>query len=181
MNIPGNEIADKQAKLGSKNRTNKVECPVPISWAKQLIKQGSYQEWTHRWYYSKTARQTKIWFPSLNRNFSRSLIHLDRADLGLTVEMLTGHNRLNRHESIVDKDVSPTCRLCEEEEESSYHIIGECPRLLHKRWEAFGEPFLDLDPVWKPRSFLKFLLTAKIKEMNNRVQANNSQNTQNCV
>ena len=181
VNIPGNEIADKQAKLGSKNRTNKVECPVPISWAKQLIKQGSYQEWTHRWYYSKTARQTKIWFPSLNRNFSRSLIHLDRADLGLTVEMLTGHNRLNQHESIVDKDLSPTCRLCEEEEESSYHIIGECPRLLHKRWEAFGEPFLDLDPVWKPRSFLKFLLTAKIKEMNNRVQANNSQNTQNSV
>ena len=181
VNIRGNEIADTQAKLGTKNRANKIDCPAPISWAKQLIKQGSYKDWTHKWYYSKTARQTKIWFPSLNKKYSKSLMLLNRTDLGLAVEMLTGHNRLNRHESIVDKNVSPTCRLCEEEEETAYHIIGECPRLLHRRWEAFGQPFLDLDPVWKPRSFLKFLRTAKIKEMNNRAVSNNSQSTQNSV
>ena len=167
-NFSGNEFADYQAKLGTKNRTFKIDCPTPISWAKQLIKQGSYQEWTHRWYYSKLARQTKIWFPSLNRKFSRFLINLNRADLGLMVEMLTGHNRLNRHQSLVDKDVPPTCRKCNEEEETAYHIVAACPRLLFKRWEAFRTPFLDKDPVWHPKSFLKFLHIAKIKELNHR-------------
>ena len=153
-----------------------MECPTPISWAKQLIKQGSYKEWTHKWYYSKAARQTKIWFPSLNKKFSRSLINLNRADLGLMVEMLTGHNRLNRHQSLVDKDVSPTCRKCREEDETSYHIIAACPRLLFRRWEAFNTPFLDENPIWHPKSFLKFLRLAKIKEMNQRESIGSSQN-----
>ena len=58
---------------------------------------------------------------------------LNRNDLGLRVKMLTGHKRLNRHESKVDKSVSPTCRLCEEEKETAYYTIWECPRLLYKR------------------------------------------------
>ena len=175
-NFSGNEFADYQAKLGTTNRTIQMECPTPISWAKQLIKQGSYKEWTHKWYYSKAARQTKIWFPSLNKNYSRSLINLNRADLGLMVEMLTGHNRLNRHQSLVDKDVSPTCRKCREEDETSYHIIAACPRLLFRRWEAFNTPFLDENPIWHPKSFLKFLRLAKIKEMNQRESIGSSQN-----
>ena len=48
---------------------------------------------------------------------------LNRNDLGLRVKMLTGHKRLNRHESKVDKSVSPTCRLCEEEKETAYYTI----------------------------------------------------------
>ena len=83
-------------------------------------------------------------------------------------EMITGHNRLNRHESLVDKEVSPNCRLCNEEPETSFHIVAESPRLLYKRWEAFKTPFLDENPVWHPMSFLKFLRKAKIKEMNKR-------------
>ena len=57
--------------------------------------------WTHEWYYSKTGRQTRIWFPSLNKKFSRSLMSLNRTDLGLMVEIISGHNRLNRHQNIV--------------------------------------------------------------------------------
>ena len=84
------------------------------------------------------------------------------------VEMITGHNRLNRHQSLVDKAVPPICRKCNEEEETAYHIVAACPRLLFKRWEAFRTPFLDKDPVWNPKSFLKFLHIAKIKELNHR-------------
>ena len=167
-NFDGNEYADLMAKLGTKNRENETFCPPPISWAKQLIKQGSYNEWTQRWYYSNSCRQTKIWFPTLHRAFSRLLINLTRTTLGLMTEMITGHNRLNRHESLVDKEVSPNCRLCDEELETSFHIVAECPRLLYKRWEAFKTPFLDENPVWHPMSFLKFLRKAKIKEMNKR-------------
>ena len=81
-NYSGNEFADFKAKTGTTNRTFKYECSKPISCAKQLIKQGSYKEWTHKWYYSKTGRQTRIWFPSLNKKFSRSLMSLNKTDLG---------------------------------------------------------------------------------------------------
>ena len=174
-NYSGNEFADFKAKTGTTNRAFKYECSTPISWAKQLIKQGSYKEWTHKWYYSKTGRQTRIWFPSLNKKFSRSLMSLNRTDLGLMVEIISGHNRLNRHQNIVDKDVSPLCRLCKEENESSFHIIASCPRLLYKRWQAFKTPFLDENPVWHPKSLLKFLHIAKIREMNNRAPKEDSQ------
>ena len=40
----GNETSDNQAKLSTKNWANKIDFPVPISWAKQLIKQGSYKD-----------------------------------------------------------------------------------------------------------------------------------------
>ena len=69
-----------------------------------------------------------------------------------------------------------SCRFCEEEDETAYHIVAECPRLLHKRWECFKEPFLEEEPVWHPGSLLKFLRKAKIGEMNKRESSADSQN-----
>ena len=172
----GNEFADVMAKLGTQNFKNKIDVSPPISWAKQLIKQSSYKEWSQRWYSTKHYRQTKIWFPSLNRKFSRSLMNLNRTELGLSVQMLSGHNRLNYQEAKIDKGVNSSCRFCEEEDETAYHIVAVCPRLLHKRWECFKEPFLDEEPVWQPWSFLKFLRKAKIGEMNKRESSVDSQN-----
>ena len=164
----GNELADENAKLGTKNVQNLVEIPQPNSWAKQIIRQASYQEWCHRWYYSKIARQTKIWFPSLNLKSPLLLINLPRMELGLVIQMITGHNRLNRHENLCNQDVSPTCRFCSEEEETSWHIIGECPVLYNKRWRAFNTPFLEDPPVWRNYQLLRFMQLAKISELNKR-------------
>ena len=174
--ISGNEFADTMAKLGTQNFKNKVDVSPPISWAKQLIKQSSYKEWSQRWYSTKHYRQSKIWFPSLNRKFSRSLMNLNRSELGLSIQILSGHNRLNYQESKIDTSVNSSCRFCEEEDETAYHIVAECPRLLHKRWECFKEPFLEEEPVWHPAPFLKFLRKAKIGEMNKRESSADSQN-----
>ena len=84
------------------------------------------------------------------------------------VQMITGHNRLNRHQSLMEPGISPTCRLCREEDESSWHLIGECPMLRTKRWEYLGGPCLDNPPDWSPSKLLKFLHKAKIDEMNIR-------------
>ena len=102
----GNEFADAMAKLGTQNFENKIDVSPPISWAKQLIKQSSYKEWNQRWYSTKHYRQTKIWFPSLNRKFSRSLLNLNRTELGLSIQMLSGHNRLNYQEAKIDKSAN---------------------------------------------------------------------------
>ena len=82
-----------------------------MSWAKMQIRNASYQEWCHKWYQTKVGRQTKIWFPSLNIKCSNILTGLPRLELGLVIQMITGHNRLNRHENLCNPDVSPTCRF----------------------------------------------------------------------
>ena len=167
-NITGNELADFLAKSGTTNLGNQIAIPKPLSWAKQLIRQSTNREWCHKWYFTNIARQTKIWFPSINQKASKILCTLPRKELGLLTQMITGHNRLSRHESLVNPAVSPTCRKCMEEEETAWHIIAECPMLLNKRWQTFKIPFLDNPPVWRPWTLLRFLQIAKIEEMNQR-------------
>ena len=75
---------------------------------------------------------------------------------------------LYRHQSLIDPGVSPTCRLCGEEAECSWHVIGRCPMLRTKRWEYLGGFELENPPDWSPSKLLKFLLKAKIDEMNER-------------
>ena len=79
--------------------------------------------------------------------------------------MITGFNRLNRHESLVNKEIDPICRFCAEDDESGWHIIAECPAFWLKRREAFGSHFLDDSSNWKIKQLLHFLQFAKIAEI----------------
>ena len=45
----GNEYADFQAKIGTKNSQNKVETHPPLSWAKLLLREERNKEWCQRW------------------------------------------------------------------------------------------------------------------------------------
>ena len=126
--------------------------------------------WTLRWQSYKEGRQTKIWFPKPKLTFSEILIGKNRRELGLFVQMLTGHCRLNRHESLINPSVDPTCRLCLEEEETAWHVIGECPALWIKRRDSFDTLFLDNPPKhWKVKQLQKFLRSADLEKLNDRV------------
>ena len=113
------------------------------------------------------ARQTKIWFPRPNKNISNLLCNLKRHDLGLVVQMITGHNRLKRHESIVNRGGDPDCRFCGPgTPETSWHIIGECPAFFQRRRESFETLHLDNPPKWNVKRLLKFLRNSRIAELN---------------
>ena len=168
-NHPGNEFADMAAKSGTTNQVNRSHALPPASWAKRLIYDFFIKIWNQRWISLKEARQTKIWFPTINMGKSEALIKLSRPELGLAVQMITGHNRLKRHESIVNSGVvDATCRLCLEEEETSWHLIGECPALWQQRGDSFESYQLNHPPDWKVPQFLNFLRKAKIAEINDR-------------
>ena len=173
--IEQNETADKLAKQGTKKTQQNFTVLPPLSWAKFLVKKAINSEWCDRWYQLNQARQSKIWFPSLNKRASKFLLGQTRENLGLMVQMITGHNFLNRHESLVNPGTDPTCRLCREEDECAWHLIGECPMLRAKRWEYLGQHFLDSPPDWSPSRLLQFLLKAKFPEMNQREDSNLSQ------
>ena len=168
-NHPGNEYADYEAKLGTSNIDNKIVVPPPISWAKSKISQAIEKKWCQNWQNYGKARQTKIWFPGINKKATNSLIKLNRMELGTAIAMLTGHNRLKKHEAIVNQDDKDSlCRFCLEDDESAWHIIGECPALTSVRRDSFQTilGILENPPQWKTTQFLSFLRNAKLAEIN---------------
>lgn len=164
----GNEYADMEAKSGTTNMENMVKVKKPVSAIKYTLLDAMYEAWNLRWRSSRECRQTKIWFPTTNRKESKNLSKLNRSDLGILVQMITGHNRLNRHEALVNQEGDPSCRLCLEEEETAWHLIGECPALWFNREQAFGSKFLDLNPEWNTFQMLRFAKWTNLKQLNNR-------------
>ena len=162
----GNEIADFLAKRGSTigdGPSNELLTPK----AKQSIEINNHfmKKWTKAWKSYDQARQTKIWFPIPNPKKSYQLLTRKRNDLGKLVQFFTGHNKLKRHKNIQNAIDDPhSCRLCYEDEESSFHVIAECPAMQTYRWEVFQclttlpnppdwtvdqvEKFLKMSPLW---------------------------------
>ena len=82
---------------------------------------------------------------------------------------LTGHNKLKRHKNIQDRvENIYSCRLCEEDEESSFHVIAECPAMqLHRTrpFEIQGNKKLPNPPDWTVTQVVKFLKISPLGEM----------------
>ena len=127
------------------------------------------KKWLKAWKAYDQARQTKIWFPEPNSKKSSKLLRLNRNNLGRLVQFLTGHNKLKRHKNIQNGIIDPySCRLCSEEEESSFHVIAECPAMECYRSSAFKLPppiTIPNPPEWTVTQVVKFIRTSPIGEM----------------
>ena len=160
VGIPGNEIADFLAKRGSQicdGPSNELLTPN----AKQSNEINDYfvNKWAKAWKSYDQARQTKIWFPIPDPKKSLQLLSMKRNNLSRLVQFLTGHNKLKRHKNIQNNVDDPhSCRLCFEEEESSFHVIAECPATQFYRFEVFQCPtILPNPPDWTVNQVIRFL------------------------
>ena len=166
VGTPGNERADLLAKRGA-NSNSGTSQDVPTAHANlsRAVKDYFYKKWQVLWDEHKECRQTKIWFPTIDTGKSNKLLKLSRADLGLHIQFLSGHNRLKRHMSLQDKSISPLCRLCKEGEETSFHIYAECPVLQQQRWRSLC---LTIPPDWSPDQVGMFLREPSVASLFNR-------------
>ena len=127
------------------------------------------EKWSEAWSAYQEARQTKIWFPIPDPKKSHQLLNMKRGNLGRLVQFLTGHNKLKRHTNIQNGIIDPeSCRLCQEDEESSYHVIAECPALQAYRGKIFQLPnptTLPDPPVWSVEQISKFLRESPVGDM----------------
>ena len=169
MGIHGNEVADFLAKKGStlgEGPTNELYTPQ----VKQRIEINDYflKKWSTAWKLYDQARQTKICFAIPDPKKSCQLLSLDRKNLSRLVQFITGHNKLKRHKNIQNGVIDPhSCRSCFEEEESSFHVIAECPALASFRLGAFKLPIpttLPNPPNWTVTQVKKFLKISPIGE-----------------
>ena len=157
------------AKEGTKNSANKVDIPLRNSWTKEILAKKMTKEWSDCWTSLEEARQTKIWFVRPDKALSSQITLLNRSNLGLFVQMVTGHNRLNYHESMVNrKPEEASCRFCNEAPESSWHLIGECDVLWNQRCTSFETIQIENPPKWKLYQVLKFLRISKMAKLNDR-------------
>jgi len=98
-----------------------------------------------------------------NRQFSRSVLKLNRRDIKVLVGLLTGHSTLNRHLSVMKLRNDPLCPACGEEEETTFHFLGTCPARVQDRYSIFGSHLLEeaeLSQV-QPISLIRFARTTK--------------------
>ena len=168
VGIPGNEVADSLAKKGTAIGGNPaIELLTPSVKQKEAIKSYFLKKWSKDWKSYNAARQTKIWFPEPDSKKSQELLKRSRSNLSRLVQFLTGHNMLKRHRNIQKGIDDPeSCRLCLEEEESSFHVIAECNAMQSYRTEIFHTlNNLPNPPVWTIQQVEDFLKKSPVGNM----------------
>ena len=148
-NYRGNEIADRLAKRGNKENIFGPEPLLPIGRRaeKAMWEENIQKEQIKRWRESPSCRQTKLFFQGIRRNETKYVLGMSRVEIARTIGIITGHDMLNKHSFRSGYAISPNCRYCEEEEETSVHIIGECPVFVNRRREILGSFFLNEEEI----------------------------------
>ena len=176
VGYPGNEKADSLAKLGAADTNNHVnDIPnVSVAVIRERLQACMTEQWKNDWIVNQPCRQTKHFFPGPALRLSKELMKYGRTYFSALVQVITGHNFLNRHNSLVelgevDIDIAK-CSYCndDEAEESSAHIISQCDAFAAKRMQIFGNPYFSTEEfaLIKASKLIEFLKEANLDAFN---------------
>ena len=138
--VSGNESADSLAKAAAQMEWLGPEPAVGLS--NRTFKTG-----VHAWLYSvhqkywdglDACRQAKVLLGGLNSYKSKKVLRCSRQKLRILTAVLTGHCALNKHLFVMGRVTDPLCPLCQEEDETSFHLLAECPALYNLRIQILG-------------------------------------------
>ena len=145
---PGNERADTLAKEGAENPALIANC-IPLTANTQVkseLREKTVAFWNEQWQKYPACRQTKHFFPTINKSQSLDYTKCRRNVFSAVVQFITGHNFLNRHQAIVDFGFAEfnaaKCRYCQKQEESTYHMLSECDAHAATRQMIWGRDTL---------------------------------------
>lgn len=139
--IQGNEMADKLAKQGAEAQFTGPEpfLPVPYSAVVSEVWEWLYKRWKTSWVGRLDCKRTREhvgWAPALHR---KKLMSMNRVQLRLILQVLTGHCNLQRHNYTTGQTRDPTCPKCGVEEETPDHFVGRCKHYREVRISTLGE------------------------------------------
>ena len=167
----GNELADLLARKGAELTVATVapELPVPFSAVKQEIKSHFEKKWQRLWDSREDCRQSRIFFPKVNRGKLKKLCRKSKNSLNILIQAGTGHALVNHHtHQWVDGD--DECELCLEGEETTEHLYFECPALWQLRRETnnLDTNFEDKVIIFFSDEVLKNLFSRRAAECGSR-------------
>ena len=150
IGIKGNELADQNAKAGTAIKLQGPQpfTPLPKKVITSAIDQAILKGWSGYWRDRPDCRQTKLWFPKPNPKFSKEILSKSRQEVGLLIRWITGHCFLARHQSLIH-GIDPTCNLCQDGEETPWHLLRDCPATFHIRQNVLPQD------TWDPSSMLQ--------------------------
>ena len=141
----GNEYADSLAKKGSQNsEATSLNLPTPQAIWKSSTHQLVLQQAEARWNSSEQTHFKKTW----RDDYTKVLARLNRQDLRIATQILTGHAAVNYHlHKYKPRTISKTCPFCKEEDETINHFIGKCPRWFELRGRFFNTYYASLSEI----------------------------------
>ena len=138
----GNEIADQLGKRASNTMVLGPEPSIPVqhSLKAALVENwcmSKHQDW---WNTKQDCRQTKM-NPKVGKN-GKEFLKLTMQQSRIATQLLTGHANLMRHRYLMKLEDTPICEKCEEEEETAFHFLAECPAYGSIRHITLGSSIL---------------------------------------
>ena len=130
----GNELADQTAKRGSRNDSaTGVLLPIPRSASYAALRRKTLEFWENAYKLDPPRTFNMYW----KERFEKELPKMNRRDMRVATQLLTGHAALNNHLHKVNPTVPTTCPLCQVDDETVSHFLGQCPALSRIRVEYF--------------------------------------------
>jgi ribonuclease HI len=163
----GNEMVDALAKEGCTTNDLTVELKNSPNSAKLHVKALMYAQHKKLWRTYERARTSKLFCPTIDVNRSKVLLSLKRNDLRVLIGLFTGHCLLNDFMTKINVANNSICRFCLEENETSSHLLCECPALNGVRNRFLNSYVCGPSKVvvTDPRILLKFTEASGISKL----------------
>jgi len=92
-------------------------------------------------------REAKQLLRQVDLSFTKYALRLSRTDLRILTGLLPDHADLNRHLTVMQIRTDAACPLCQEDEETVLHLLGECSALYAKHLSILGYPYLSYEEL----------------------------------
>ena len=139
--VHGNEVADYQAKSGSKSKIHGPDPfnnTVPYASCVNTVKDWFADRRKSMWNKWKDCLRIKESVGWMSSRLTIRLLNLKRPQLNRVVQVLAGYCNLKRHKKTTGRADSSLCPKCSLEDETPNHHVGNCKLYQDIRVKYFG-------------------------------------------
>lgn len=136
-NLKGNEEADRLANIGSATPLND---PTPVLKLGAFHAESVIDHWVQELELDLWTNQNGLRLSKrlINVNVHRKAIDCNRNSIRQLIGYLTGHHVTKEYLCRIGKGTDPSCRICGGHNETTEHLLLDCPGLDHTRFVLLG-------------------------------------------